>query len=183
MNDRSKACLQVFLSWAKFSVLHNERGQQVDENDINNFFQKTFWSKWTILGPKMVYIHNSRSAVRIRWVTHLSMSLFPSFHLPVCLSVCPSICRTPYLKNRTSSNHNFWYTCVKWYLQVCFSFCWDVDFSGYSGGKRAKNVAKWKIIISVTHHISGTVKHMIMIFGTLVLNDDIFRCFFHFLGC
>ena len=35
--------------------------------------------------------------------------------------------------------------------------------------------------ISVTHHISGTVKH-IMIFGTHVLNDDISRCwfFFHF---
>ena len=114
MNDRSKACLQVFLSWAKFSVLHNERGQQVDENDINNFFQKTFWSKWTILGPKMVHIHNSRSAVRIRWVTHLSMSLFPSFHLPVCLSVSLSV-------------HP-----------------------------------------SVAHHISRTVHHLIIIFGTHV---------------
>ena len=41
-----------------------------------------------------------------RWGTHLSMSLFPS----VRLSVCPSIRRTSYLRNRTSSNRNFWYT-------------------------------------------------------------------------
>ena len=41
------------------------------------------------------------------------------FHPSVHLSVpC-----TPYLRNRTSSNHNFWYTCVKWwYLGVFFIF-------------------------------------------------------------
>ena len=33
---------------------------------------------------------------------------------------------------------------------------------------------------SVTRHISGTVYRMIMIFGTLVWNDDISRLFFHF---
>ena len=30
------------------------------------------------------------------------------------------------------------------------------------------------------HHISGTVIHRIMIFGTLLLNDDISRLFFQF---
>ena len=33
---------------------------------------------------------------------------------------------------------------------------------------------------SITHHISGTVHHLIMIFGTHVSNDDISRCSFHF---
>ena len=33
---------------------------------------------------------------------------------------------------------------------------------------------------SITYHISGTVRHLIMIFGTHVSNDDISRCFFHF---
>ena len=34
-------------------------------------------------------------------------------------SICPSVSRSPYLRNRTSSDHNFWYTCVKWwYLQI-----------------------------------------------------------------
>ena len=46
--------------------------------------------------------------------------------------------------------------------------------------KRAKNCPKLKItIISVTCRILGTVKH-IMIFGALVLNDDISRVCFHF---
>ena len=40
-----------------------------------------------------------------RWGTHFYMSLF--------LSVHPSVCRAAYLKNHTSSDHNFWYTYVK----------------------------------------------------------------------
>ena len=40
-----------------------------------------------------------------------------------CLLVCPSTCCAPYLRNCASSNHNFWYTCVKWwYLQGIFYF-------------------------------------------------------------
>ena len=34
-------------------------------NDNNNFPKNFFWRKWTILGPKMAYRHNSASAVRI----------------------------------------------------------------------------------------------------------------------
>ena len=43
--------------------------------------------------------------------------------------------------------------------------------------------------MSVVHHISGTVCHLIIMFGTHVENDDISRCSFHFyeilifLGC
>ena len=47
-----------------------------------------------------------------------------------CLSVCPSICCAPYLKNCTSSDYNFWYKCAKWYLQVLFSFFQNFDFLG-----------------------------------------------------
>ena len=36
------------------------------------------------------------------------------------------------------------------------------------------------ISLSVAHHISGTVRHLIIIYGTLMLNDDISRHFFHF---
>ena len=62
-----------------------------------------------------------------RWGTHLYMSLFPS----VCPSVHPSICHAPYLRNRTSSNHNFWDTYVKWwYLQSLFLFFQNFDFLG-----------------------------------------------------
>ena len=40
----------------------------------------------------------------------------------VCHFFRPSIRRAPYLRNCTSSNHSFWYTRVKWYLQVLFLF-------------------------------------------------------------
>ena len=88
-------------------------------------------------------------------------------------------------------------TCVKWwYLHAFFSFFKNFVFlccavggwgiGGWVGGGVGK---KWKItIISVKCHITGTVKHMIMIFGKLVLND-ISRSFFNFskkfdfLGC
>ena len=33
---------------------------------------------------------------------------------------------------------------------------------------------------SVAQHISGTIHHVIIIFGTLMQSDDISRCFFHF---
>ena len=50
----------------------------------------------------------------------------PHFFWPF---VCPSICRISYLRNRTSSNHNFWYTSVKWwYLQVFFHFSRNLIF-------------------------------------------------------
>ena len=63
------------------------------------------------------------------------MSLFPS--------VCPSVRCAPYLRNRTSSNHNFWYTCVKWwYLQAFFIFFQILIFwtvKGVKGQKKAQN--------------------------------------------
>ena len=40
---------------------------------------------------------------------------------------------TPYLRNSMAFNHNFWYTFVKWYLQVIFyffTFFWSFHFSG-----------------------------------------------------
>ena len=48
-----------------------------------------------------------------RWGTHLFMSLFPSVRPSVHPSVDPSVHCAPYLRNHTSYDHNFWYTCVK----------------------------------------------------------------------
>ena len=64
-------------------------------------------------------LHSVQNIDLFRWDTHLYMPLFPF----VRSSVRPSVCRTPYLRNHTSSNHQFWYTCVKWWhLQEFFSF-------------------------------------------------------------
>ena len=47
-------------------MLHNEKGQQVDERNNNGFYQNKFvQDKWDILGLKMAHPDNSRSALRI----------------------------------------------------------------------------------------------------------------------
>ena len=44
-----------------------------------------------------------------------------------------------YLKNSTAYDHDFWYTCVKWwYLQAFFSFFKILIFGVVSGGKGQK---------------------------------------------
>ena len=66
------------------------------------------------------------------------------------------------------------------FIVLKFSF-FGLSGGGRGGGVKGQKIAQWKITItSVTHHISGTVNHMIMIFGTLVLNDDISRYCFRF---
>ena len=69
------------------------------------------------------------------------------------------MCHVPYIRKSIAYDHGFWYTCVKlWYLQ------------------------KWPMMTkkSVAVDISGTICHMIVIYGTLVYNDDICRVFFIF---
>ena len=51
--------------------------------------------------------------------------------------------------------------------------------SGVKGQKKKKGL-KMKKILSVTLHISGTMHHMIIIYGTLMENDNISRSFFLF---
>ena len=103
-----------------------------------------------------------------RWCIHLYISLFSA-----CLSIRPFIHpvvrSAQYLKNRTSANHYFWYTCVKWwYLQfICFFFVFFEILIFWAVGevKRQKiaqngkrKSSKWKITTTcVACHISGTV--------------------------
>ena len=77
-----------------------------------------------------------------RWGTQLyvSVSVSPSVCLSVCPSVRPSVRHAPYLKNRTSSNDSFYYTCVEWwYLQAFVSFLWNFYFLGCKRAKIAQN--------------------------------------------
>ena len=50
-----------------------------------------------------------------------STSVCHFFPPSVCPSVRPSFCCAPYLRNRTSSDHNFWCTYVKYDISRCFS--------------------------------------------------------------
>ena len=51
------------------------------------------------------------------------------------------------------------------------------------------HISLFSVRLSVAHHISGTVHHLIVIFGTQIQNGDISRFLFHFfknfdfLGC
>ena len=102
------------------------------------------------------------------------------------------------------NDHNFWYTCVKWWYTRCFFFFFHFlkffDLPGCCRSKKAKNGPKWQNILSValnisgimhhiiviygtvvcTLHISGIMHHIIVIYGTVVWNDDISSHFFHF---
>ena len=57
---------------------------------------------------------------------------------------------------------------------VFFSFFQNFNF------KRAKDSPKWQKILSVMLLISGIIHQMIVIYGTLVQDDDFSGCFFHF---
>ena len=112
---------------------------------------QTYWGLQEIL-------YQANNSPELNWeLPKLFRWGHPSLY--VTFSVCPSVRCTPYLRNRTLSKHNFWYTRVKWwYLQAFFSFFWNFDYLGCCGGKRAKYSPKWKIKITcVTCHISGTV--------------------------
>ena len=74
-----------------------------------------------------------------------------SICLFVCLSIHPSICLSvccaPYLRNRTSSDHNLWYMCKMMIPPGVFFFPLffvNFDFLGRLGSKRAKNSLKRK---------------------------------------
>ena len=79
-----------------------------------------------------------------RWGTYLCHF----FHLFVSLLHTIS-------QNLTSSYHNFWHTCVKWwYLLAFFSFFWNFDFFGLLGGKRTKIAQNEKYKLHVSCVIS-----------------------------
>ena len=54
-----------------------------------------------------------------------------------------------HLRNSDAYDHDFWYTCVRWWHLVFFSFSQNFDFLGCQRGKRAKNGPKWQKIIFV----------------------------------
>ena len=78
----------------------------------------------------------------------------------ICHFFRPSVRRT------SSCNHSFWYTGLKWYLQVCFFIVWFFEICiswAVRWGKRANNCRNWKIIITFAMcRISGAIEHKII---------------------
>ena len=79
-----------------------------------------------------------------------------------------------YLRNIVAYDHDFLYIYVKYDFSRCFFHFFKFSFFRFLGGKWVKNGPKWQNILSVTLHISETVHHMIVIYGTPVQNDNIF---------
>ena len=135
----------VFLKWHENRLIlsWSNTGNYV----VKRCSQKFYLHKWFItLLNAFVHIWAPAHAIAclswkasnkhvFRWGTHLYMSLF--------LPVHPSICCAPYLRKHTSCDHNFWYTCVKWWnIQVFFHFYKILIFrviSGVKGNKIAQN--------------------------------------------
>ena len=58
------------------------------------------------------------------------------------------MCHLPNLRSSTVYDHDFWYTCVKWWISPgVFSFFWNFHFFDCYGCK-AKNSPKLKITIT-----------------------------------
>ena len=82
-----------------------------------------------------------------------------------------SVCRTPYLRNHTSYDCDFWNTCVQWWiLQQIFSFLksW---FLGFIGGKRAENDLKLPISVCFALNLRNCRSYHQDFY------NDIYRCF------
>ena len=88
-----------------------------------------------------------------------------------------SVCLTPYLRNRTSYDCDFWYTILDISPANFFIFQ-KYDILGFlgGGGKKAKNDGL-KLPISVCFaYISGTVDHIIVIL--ILISTGVFLYFF-----
>ena len=132
----------------------------------------------------IIHYHIQFLHLVFRWSTHLYMSLF--------LSICLSLCHTSYLRSHTSSDHNFWFTCVKLsYLQAfLLLFSSIFIFCSVSWVKVQKSSPKWKIkITSVLCHISRTILaydhdfwYTCVKWWYLQAFFSVFK-YFYFLGC
>ena len=123
----------------KFKVLHYIQHNFICQYPGFSKDQISMFKSHVINYFILKFCHNCNGYIKgdkyffFRWGTHLYITF------SVCPSVRPSICRTPYLRSRTSSNHDFWYTCVKWwYLQVFFLFSEILIFWAVSGVNRQK---------------------------------------------
>ena len=91
-----------------------------------------------------------------------------------------SVCHAPYLRNHTPCDCCLWYISVKWYLPALFFIVSKFWFFRLLRGSKGN---KWPKMVknSVMTCISGTLHHIIFIFGTHLKKDNITRHLLHFL--
>ena len=141
----------VFLKWHENRLIlsWSNTGNYV----VKRCSQKFYLHKWFItLLNAFVHIWAPAHAIAclswkacnkhvFRWGTHLYMSFF--------LPVHSSICCAPYLRKHTSCDHNFWYTCVKWWnIQVFFHFYKILIFRIFRGKREKMDQTDKKLCLS-----------------------------------
>ena len=74
------------------------------------------------------------------------------------------VCLTPYLRNCASYDHDFWWTCAKWwYLQQFFAFFQNFYFFfWFWRGFKWKKMTRKCQFQSVSFHILGTVNQFVV---------------------
>ena len=90
-------------------------------------------------------------------VMDFSSTRFLSWAPTVChffpLSIHLSVRCTPYLRNCISSDHNFWYTCVKWWYLWGFFYFTKSWFSGLLEGEGVKGQKMIKNSVCCTPYL------------------------------
>ena len=93
-------------------ILHDTPARREDYFNITGSteyplpFVSTIWMEDKVIAERLTELWpNIAKIFRLGIHLYVIFSIHPS--------VCPSIYHAPYLKNRISSDHSFWYTCVK----------------------------------------------------------------------
>ena len=118
-----------------------------------------FWFFWVVRGLKgQKTVQNDKKFCPLHSTSQKPYIIWLSFMVHICKMIISSDFFLIYL------------------LFFKFSFSGYIGRGGV-GGKRAKNGSDWQNILFVALNISGTMHHMIFIYGGNVENDNISRYF------
>ena len=87
-----------------------------------------------------------------------------------------SVCQQ-FDQSHISYDCHLWYTSVKWYYLQALK---NLIFRVVRRVKVQKKGPKWQKTFSFALYISGTIHHMILIYGAHQWKENIYKCFLHF---
>ena len=89
-------------------------------------------------------------------------------------------CHAPYVRNCIAYDHDFWYTCVKWWYSRPFFHFFEIFVFQAVRGVKGKNGPRWqKNYVWCTSYLRNDILYYCYLWYTCV-KDDISRYFFHF---
>ena len=172
----------LFFQNFDFSECCGVKGQKIPQND------KKF-SLSCLMSQELYIIWLSFEVHKFKMITSLVFfSFFQNFHFLGCkegqratngLKWQKTV--APYISGTICHMISINGTHIKKDISRYFLHFFQVLIFGVNNGVKGQKMAQNdKGILSFPLHISGSIHHMIVIFGTPVWNNDISRCFFHF---